>query len=293
MRFRVRSWNCFGLGQGAFDVITAWRAPVPARLGHTHVHDTCAAADVLCVQELLSHHAQQFFDRVGGKVFVSRHRDHNRPAVWPPSFRGSGLGMASRMHLARPNVWAFRTGGAGLDRLARKGAMHAQIVLERGPVVDILSTHLQAGDRQDAVRVREGQLRELSVLITTLGSPERPFIVCGDFNIDGLMSARKTQEYRRLIQAFEVFEDLGAVADLPTFEPHPAGNTLAHAYEPFGRKRRLDYVFFRHAAGDRLKLKHTVVERLFDQPLSTVVATTKTFASDHFGLCASFEYEPR
>jgi endonuclease/exonuclease/phosphatase family metal-dependent hydrolase len=277
------------LGQGLVDAVAS-RAPVAARLLHTDVHDTCASTDVLCVQELLSDHAQHFFDRVGD--FVSRFRDHNRPTFWPTSFRGSGLGVASRRELLQPRVYSFCSPSVGWDRLARKGAIHTQVPLERGPVVDILSTHLQAGDSGDAARVRAGQLREVGALIKAFGSPERPFIVCGDFNIDGLKRARKSEEYLRLITTLDGFADLGAATDLPTFEPHPTTNALAHAFEPFGRRRRIDYVFFRPAVEPRHALKHTAVVRLFDQPLSEANPTSQSYASDHFGLCASFEYNP-
>ena len=290
MQFRLRSWNCFGTGQSVIDAL-AWRAPASERLLHNEVHKTCAAADVLCIQEVLSHHAETFFDRVG--AFVSRHRDDNRPMLWPASFRGSGLGIASRAELLQPRIWPFRTQGVGWDRLARKGALHAQLVLQGGLKIDVLSTHLQAGDRQDAMSVRASQLRELQKLIQLLGSPERPFIVCGDFNIDGLLRARKTDEYQRLVKALDGFVDLGAASDLATFEPHPATNTLAHAFEPFGRKRRLDYVFLRPARDEQLSLSPTTFERLFDQPLSSVASAARAYASDHFGLCASFEYESR
>ena len=81
----MRSWNCFGMGQGVLDAITAMRAPVPERLLHGEVHDACAMPDVLCVQELLSRDAQAFFDRVGSEAFVARFRDHNRPSLRPAS----------------------------------------------------------------------------------------------------------------------------------------------------------------------------------------------------------------
>jgi endonuclease/exonuclease/phosphatase family metal-dependent hydrolase len=245
---------------------------------------------VLCVQEILSDHAQHFFDRVGD--FTSRFRDHNRPRWWPTSFRGSGLGVASRHELVLPRVYSFCSPSVGWDRFARKGALHTQVPLLDGPVVDVLSTHLQAGESNDAARVRADQLREVGALIKALGSPERPFIVCGDFNIDGLKRVRKSEEYMRLMATVHGFVDLGAAADLPTFEPHPATNALAHAFEPFGRRRRIDYVFFRPATDPRHTLVPTAVERLFDRPLSSSDPKARAYASDHFGLCASFEYTP-
>ena len=290
-RFRVRSWNCFGMGQGVLDAITALRAPVPERLRHGDVHEACAVPNVLCVQELLSRDAQQFFDGVGNETFVARFRDHNRPSFRPASMRGSGLGIASRSPLLEPRVRHYLPPNVGWDKLARKGSLHVQIPLAGGPTVDLLTTHLQAGYDPGAIAVRAAQLAELAEVVREVGHDDRPFIVCGDFNIDGLASRRDAPEYRRLVSALEGFVDLGAEDDRATYEPHPDTNALAYAYEPDGPRMRIDYVFFRQAKNGR-PLASVALERILDRPLTSPAGAAPAYASDHFGLCASFEYEP-
>ena len=301
MLFRVGTWNCFGMGQGAYDAITSLRAPVPARFQHEDVHAACVVPDVLCVQELLSRDAETFFDGLGTTTFASRFRDHNRAHWRSVTFRGTGLGIASRAPLLRPGVRHYRPPHVGWDKLARKGTLHAQIDLDHGPTFDLLNTHLQAGYDDAAIAVRAAQLDELATLVREVGDADRPFIVCGDFNINGLEPLRDSDPYRRLVAALDGFEDLGAKADLATFEPHPETNMLAHTFDPGAPRQRIDYVFFRPAARARRSFAPGLLERILDRPLAprpnggattrAASATPLAFASDHFGLCATFEYE--
>jgi endonuclease/exonuclease/phosphatase family metal-dependent hydrolase len=289
--FRVHTWNCFGMGQSVFDAITAWRAPAPLRLRHEDLESACSTTHLLCVQELLSHHAQAFFDDIGRKTLVSRFRDHNRPGFRPASLRGTGLGMASRSPLLETRLHHFRAPRTGWDMLARKGILHARVALPEGPTLDVITTHLQAGYDDQAIAVRAAQLTEVARMVEEVAAPHRPFIVCGDFNIDGLVGARDGDEYRRLTAALPGFRDLGADEDLATFDPHPTTNALAHAFEPDTPRQRLDYVFFRPAVGDGLRFVHTEVEPFLHRPFGThEPASPAAYASDHFGVCATFEY---
>jgi endonuclease/exonuclease/phosphatase family metal-dependent hydrolase len=271
------------MGQG-LDAVTALRAPFGDRLRHDDVIAECAAADVLCVQELFSREAQRFFDGVGRDRFVSRFRDDNR--VRFATMRGTGLGVGARARLEKSGVHVFPGERVGWDRLARKGALYTQMVVEGGAVIDLVTVHLQAGQDEGAVRVRAAQLLHLKSIVASVGSPDRPMIVCGDLNIDGLTAARGDLEYGRLTAAFEGFEDLGAATDLPTFDPHPERNALAHAFDPKGRAQRIDYVFWR--AGRRADLHCTSLTRFFDRPLAQATPSS-AWASDHFGLTATFE----
>lgn len=298
MQFRVGTWNCFGMGQGAYDAITKLRAPAPTRFHHEDVHAACVTPDILCVQELLSRDAESFFDGLGTTTFGSRFRDHNRTHWRSATFRGSGLGIASRAPLLRPGVRHYRPPQVGWDKLARKGTLHTQVELDRGPTFDLLNTHLQAGYDEGAVAVRAAQLDELATLVREIADDDRPFIVCGDFNINGLEALRDSDAYRRLLSALEGFEDLGAKRDLATFEPHPETNSLAHAFDPGAPTQRIDYVFFRPAPRARHRFAPGSLERILDRPLTPRAGTDDraakaplAFASDHFGLCATFEYE--
>jgi len=287
VELRISTWNCFGMGQG-LDAVTAVRAPFGDRLRDEDVIAECASADVLCVQELFSRDAQRFFDGVGEGRFTSRFRDDNR--VRFATMRGTGLGVGARARIDKTALDVFPGERAGWDRLARKGALYTQLAFEGGLVIDLVTAHLQAGQGEAAVRVRAAQLAHLKAMVASVGSPERPCIVCGDLNIDGLAEVRGEPEYARLAAAFHDFEDLGAAGDLPTFHPHPERNALAHAFEPGGHAQRIDYVLWRggrHA--DHVRC--VGLTRFFDRPLARAVPATGTsaWASDHYGLTATLE----
>ncbi len=268
------------MGQGAFDAVTMWRAPYRARLRHPEVTKAFEGAHVSCLQEILSRDAETFFDGLPGQGV----RDPNHMELRPVSMRGSGLGMTGPLELRGAKVERFPGEQVGWDRLARKGTMHVRLELD-GVAVDLLNVHLQAGYDAACVRVRTAQLEELGRRIEALGHLDRPFVVCGDFNVCGL--AGGNEEYPRLRRALPAFDDLGAAQDLPTFDPHEERNALAHATEPGVPKQRLDYIFVRSARAVRVHVHE--VRRILDTPLSER-AGSAAFASDHFGLSARLEF---
>jgi endonuclease/exonuclease/phosphatase family metal-dependent hydrolase len=299
VRVRVKTWNCFGMAQKAWDAITANRAPAHPRFHDAALIDACASVDVLCIQELLSRDAQLFFDGLGRRGFASTVRDDNRLCFRTGSARGSGLGIGSRVPPLHTTQWSF--GGApravGWDRLARKGALHVRLALEGGLEVDVVTAHLQAGEDARAEAVRLAQLDELAQFVARTSSPARPLVVAGDFNIDGRRDARGSAPYARLRAALPGCDDLGAQDDHVTFDPHPERNTLARSLAPGGTSQRLDYIFFRPAAGGRMRVDCTGLHVTLHEPLAATppqaimgAAPGPAYASDHYALTATFEY---
>jgi endonuclease/exonuclease/phosphatase family metal-dependent hydrolase len=273
--------------------VTAVRAPFSERFRDVDVISECTSPDILCLQELLSREAQQFFDRVGEGHFTSHFRDDNRMRFGGSvTMRGCGLGIRARAPLTNIVLRTFPGAPVGWDRLARKGALYAQLPFDGGVTVDLVTVHLQAGYDARAISVRAAQLVELQTLVDSVGAADRPFIVCGDFNIDGLASARGDAQYEGLAAALSGFEDVGAAQDLPTFDPHPQGNGFAHALEPERSAQRIDYIFWRPARGS-VDLSCTETGRFFDKPLgrTTLRGGRAAWASDHYGLSATFELD--
>jgi endonuclease/exonuclease/phosphatase family metal-dependent hydrolase len=280
------------MAQG-LSAVTAVRAPLSERFRHIDVISECSSPDILCLQELLSREAQQFFDAVGERHFTSRFRDDNRVRFGGSvTMRGCGLGIGARAPLTKTVLRTFPGAPVGWDRLARKGALYAQLPFAGGVTVDVVTVHLQAGYDARAISVRAAQLVDLKVLVDSVGATNRPFVVCGDFNIDGLASMRGHAEYQSLAAALCGFEDLGAADDLPTFDPHPEGNGLAHALEPEMSAQRIDYIFWRPARGP-IDLSCAETGRFFDKPLgqTTLRDGKAAWASDHYGLSATFELD--
>jgi endonuclease/exonuclease/phosphatase family metal-dependent hydrolase len=285
MPLRLLSWNCFGASQEPLGALLG-RAPARQRFLDPSIPTRCQDAELLCLQELLSLDACALFDRLR-LPFLLASRDPNSPRLLPPSLLGSGLGLASRFPVQMFRVWNFHS-STGLDRLARKGAMHGRISLENG-AVDVVNVHLQSGYTRAAAEARAAQLAELRGWLEQLGSPDRDLLLCGDFNIDGLEPARGG-EYRALCAALPGCIDLGARDDLPTFHAHPQGNELAHRFEPEGWPQRLDYIFHRPASRGAW-LRPVALHRVLDRPLEHTPSPRglrHAWASDHFGLLATF-----
>lgn len=255
----VGTWNCFGQGQGAIDAIFGKKAPRGHRLRHRGVITECASADVLCVQELLSGEACDFFDALKGHAFTSLVRDHNRAHFRSATLRGTGLGIGSRFSHVEHGFMRFSR-ARGWDRFARKGALHVRMANGDESAVDVFTVHLQAGSGEKSIAIRALQLDELARFIGERGSKERPAVICGDFNIDGCARMRDG-EYTRLRAALDGFEDLGEREDLPTCGAE-----------------RLDYIFSRG-------LRVRSIARMLDRPLDS------EYASDHFGLVAQLREE--
>lgn len=278
-RIVLQTWNCFGAAQTAGAVLRWKGPPDPHRFEHPTLRRVLEEADIVCLQEVFLSDVESFFDNL---VHSHKQRDTNASTFWPPTFGGSGLGIASRFPILDKLVRPFRKPHVGPERFARKGMLHARVHASpagaEGFEVDIVTTHLQAGYSDGARRVRERQLAEIRELVEEVGSPTRAFVVCGDLNIDGLRPVREAGEYVALTRALSDFNDLGAEDDHATFHPHPEHNPLAYRFEPSGPRQRIDYVFFRPPAE-----RHVTVEAceiVLDRPLDE----GRTFASDHFGL---------
>ncbi len=273
------TWNGFGAGQsvGAFF---RWKGVAdPHRFDHPQLLEAVRDVDVLCVQEIFLSEAESFFERLPHPHKI---RDHNRTRLYPLSFTGSGLGVASRLPFTRRRMREFGPPHAGPDRFARKGMLHVRVRLNEDVSVDVISCHLQAGLGKRASRIRRSQLAEVRRFVDEVRHPAGAVVVCGDLNVDGSAAGGRA-EYAELVRALDGFVDLGAEADWATFHPHPEINPLAHRFYASEGPQRLDYVLFRR--GDA-PLEIVDVQRALDRPLLPLNGESSTFASDHFALRA-------
>lgn len=277
MELRLLTWNSFGAAQDALSFLR-WRGvPDAHRFDHPTVQSVAARADVLCVQEIYLSEAERFFDSLGHRHKL---RDTNATKLRPLSFGGSGLGVASRLPIARHVRRAFAPPHLSVERFARKGMLHARVRVGE-TFVDVVNTHMQSGMGVAARAIRKRQLAELRRFVDDVGSSGVPIVVCGDFNIDGL-ARHRAAEYRELVRALPDFVDLGAKADDVTFDSE--NNTLARRHYPTEPPQRLDYTFVCDPAG---ALEIVAIERVFHVALECASGES-TFASDHYAVETRF-----
>ncbi len=286
----IATWNSFGVPQARTGSFLAASSIYPARYASDDLRGAVDGFDVLCAQELIGEEARAFFD--GLSPYAVRKR------VGGVAFDDHGLGVATRLPVEAARSMHFDERGVGTDRLIAKGALHLRVRLVRGPAVDVVTTHLQAGGEADRVAARRRQIDELVAFVRSVSDPARPLVVCGDFNVDG--AAPDRAEYAHLAQtlAREGLVDLDAAARLATV--HPARNDLLRQLEPGAKPERLDYVFWRAASVDPFAVGASRVALVADHPLADLRpqwgAVTglegDAYASDHFGLRVVLSYVP-
>lgn len=278
-RFSLKTWNCFGAVQDAKSFLISKEPADPHRFTSEALRRAVEGIDIVCMQELFVRRAEAFFD---GLTHDHKVRDTNSSTLWPLTFGGSGLGIASRFPIVDRALVSFSRPSVSAERFARKGLLHARVqVGDDEPLeVDVVTTHMQSGYDAKARAVRARQVRELRDLVDRVGAPDRPVVVCGDMNIDGSTGTRGEGEYRVLAEALHDFVDVGADDDRATFHPHPDVNPLAHRFEP-GPRQRIDYVFYRAPRGVGMEVLASAVR--FEDALPDS-GRLGTFASDHFAL---------
>lgn len=278
---QIATFNCFGVAMDLRAVLRRRGPPDAHRLSHPIVREVLEQADVVCLQEVWIPEAVELFEAL---THPHKVHDGNGWTFWPLTIAGSGLGVASRLPLVERALGTFQCGGALSDRLARKGWVHARARLREAPVreLDLFTTHLQAGDGAASRRVRSCQLGELRAAIDERGAADRPALLCGDMNIDGLRGGG-ADEYQLLREIFPDFLDLGSPGDAPTMCPRADLNPLAHRYWSAEPNQRIDYLLYRAGAARWIEVDSA--ERILDEELSPVGGPA-TFASDHFGMAA-------
>lgn len=166
---------------------------------------------------------------------------------------GNELSIISRFPIIEVNSHIFES-SSGFDSIISKGVLHARVWRggenSANQVVDVFSTHLQAGDSV----VRANQVDEMAAFIEEHMDPSIPLILMGDFNINGSPEGEGNSEYRELMNAIE---PLGLI------DP---GTHLGGTNEQ--RTKRIDYIF---SSQNGLSVNNIAVEEFPDpigEPLS-------------------------
>lgn len=114
--------------------------------------------------------------------------------MWIPGFSppyGSGIATAVRRRWEIVETHRHAYGdchgwlGDGSDCWASKGYLRVTIRLDRGDLLDVYNTHLDAGPDRRSTAARRAQLDELATAIER-DSPNRAVIVGGDLNLSHL-----------------------------------------------------------------------------------------------------------
>ena len=145
--------------------------------------------DIILLQENWIFSNEEIAEKLDGyEIIVSNKSKFKNPIKWLLNPNGSGLSIATKDNIIVSNLhehsfescsgWLFRMN----DCIATKGFQRMSIQID-GERVDIYNTHLDAGESEKDIRVREEQLHSLKNYIE-LNSSSYPLIIAGDINFN-------------------------------------------------------------------------------------------------------------
>ena len=214
------------------------------------------------------------------------------------SVTNSGLLLLSRYPVRHVDRYTFHH-KAGFDAWAKKGVIHAVVcrdaASDSNDCLDVFATHLQAGALHQAPRL--GQVQELAHFIHTIrtASPDRPAVVMGDFNINGVSDPSDPAASQYL-----VLRDALSTADSGLVDLWASQPTASPGYTNSRRRKRIDYIFvapretFQSLSVNVNEFSVPTTTTPGEPSVSTVVsqtphtARTFRFLSDHAGVEAHF-----
>ncbi|RHY39734.1 hypothetical protein DYB34_004388 [Aphanomyces astaci] len=199
--------------------------------------------DVVLLQEMFAigssrlHRLLSFANDHG----LAYHAGSVYPSLWSRQLVDGGLLILSRYPICQTKSHQFRD-SCGSDALAAKGVVYAQLQIEsQGTLLDVFTTHTQAGQGQVATSIRWRQIQELAWFVhTTRTDATTPAILGGDFNLDArhnvdfagdpanpvITKCAESVSYKRMLQLFSmrshdsVANVLGAAHDVTNANGH-------------------------------------------------------------------------
>jgi endonuclease/exonuclease/phosphatase family metal-dependent hydrolase len=284
------------------------------------------AFDVVALEESFSESAlRDLLDALGERLPYRILRQPNSTFMRT----NGGLTLLSAHPIESYTTRSFDT-CSGADCLATKGFVHAVLTLSSTLKLNVVATHLDAGDGWGDRTARRRQLGRIRSYLETNTSIQRwPTVLLGDMNVDGLAAPRGSETPRSRTDGYrEMMQRLGqscvscqsalchATCDrspVDTFRrahgPWPwnerstrfanthncPSESLGGCREPAGRtdwraRERLDYVFS-FGAPDRKPDFEVDVRRAGHWPLASDACGTD-YLSDHQAVTAEIYFRP-
>lgn len=181
---------------------------------------------------------------------------------------------------------------SGADCLAAKGAFLAELTLDEGKKIQVIVTHMQAGQKPKKRKVRAHQIEQLRAFMKRNKRSQVPQILAGDFNINSL----STEEFPEVISYLsvkapfdtkipetEMSTDSTLLSRLLEFASTRSTATECFGIEPRTAKSRLDHVWINDDEGV------AEVKSLSVTPIRTITNGMACDLSDHLPLTVHLE----
>lgn len=154
---------------------------------------------------------------------------------------GSGLALMSKIRVLRTDAVHFRNNGGQVEKWASKGVLMMSLDLGSGRVVDVYTTHMQAGGGEEGNVVHRTQVDDILAFIKKNSPAEHSVVLMGDFNMRPFlkdMAGIPPEKFKRSAHYKALMEE-GQLKDV-SIELHGA------------TKDNIDRVLFRAGKGQTL-----------------------------------------
>ncbi len=230
-------------------------------------------ADVVTLQEAWNRKAVNALLNAVAEKFPYSVTD--QPGRFGLKLISGGMLVLSRWPIEKVQTIAYED-CYGFDCRAAKGALHAVINLNDSTRINVVTTHLDAGEKPKDRQVRASQLNQLRQFVDVIAQSGDPLLITGDFNINSL--AVDTEFYELM--------DVLDVDDYHVQEPSTINcdlETSIFCDEPVIPKR-IDYIFARNR-GDNLIRAETLHLKHATDKIDQFVR----YLSDHRAVMARFK----
>lgn len=158
-------------------------------------------ADIVALQESWQREAVTSLVDRSGEALPYRVLSKPRAAFFKNV--SGGLSILSRWPIEDVRTLRFDT-CHGEDCLATKGAIHAVIRVTGTSRINVVNTHLDAGDANGDRRARARQIEQLRDFVADIDRNTGPVVLLGDFNVDGIAAH---EEFGDLLTQIRVNHD--------------------------------------------------------------------------------------
>lgn len=257
---KILSWNIYMLP------VSIKKVGQPKRVEHIAEQMNNSDYDIIVFQEAFDRNVRYKL----GKLMREKYPYQEGPANAKPSwFRmNSGVWILSKHPMKYLDELDFKE-SAGLDNLARKGALLVEIN-KNGKLYQIAGTHLQSGESNKKDKIRISQINEIEKLIQKHEHDGIPQLICGDFNIP----KNDNLHYNLMIEKLKVKD--GNIESTLQYTYDCLGNDLAIGKNKY--HEILDYIL--------LKENNSSV-RLYNRKIISFTAnwdSIKKSLSDHYAI---------
>ncbi|MFY0653172.1 MAG: endonuclease/exonuclease/phosphatase family protein [Cyclobacteriaceae bacterium] len=231
-------------------------------------------ADIVVIQEGLSASALKSFTKR-----MNSHYSYNTDLKeaygakckflfeWGVHGKGHGIVIFSKYPILKEQHYNFENCvGGSHDCKVKKGFVTTILDIGDGGKVYVVGTHLQSGPGNEAIKVRNTQVQEMSDKISENHNTDYPMILAGDFNID---YRGENSERNALIDQLNV---------TPTF--CPVGSTSCDVIPPYTvpDHKALDYIFVKNNHAQPYSTKFSSSNNPIQISLSDHASVKTTFS---------------